>query len=285
MADSFKARSRALSGAFKAAPPLRGPKGDRGPPGPAGGGGGGDGATGPTGATGATGSTGPTGAQGPAFGLVKRTLYTTGTGVTHSCDPRATHARIVGAGGGGAGGGANAGASAAATGAGGSAGATGELFALELSAGLDIVFTIGAAGAPVIGAAGGNGANTTVTYDGVTYTAPGGLGGFAGASGTSLAMVTGNPETTITGWDLNSKGEQGRDAIRLSGTNATGGHGGNSVYGVAGSCPSTIASNDGTAGTLGAGGGGAVNFNNSPVAGNAGGAGGSGFVLFEEFSL
>lgn len=224
-----------------------------------------------------------------AAGLQRITRYHTAGAGTHACLSTSTHALVVACGGGGAAGGANAAAGQASVGGGASAGGTVEVL-LDLSLdGPDIAYSVGDGGTGVVGTSGGNGTNTTVTYDGVTYTGSGGLGSVASTSGTTFQLIGCVVGGAATNGDVNTPGGAPGIACRETATSGCGGNGGASRFspGPAGasSAIGASASADGRAGVLGAGGSGAVNFNNSPAAGNTGGNGGTGFVWVFEYAM
>lgn len=212
-------------------------------------------------------------------------ISTVGAG-THICLSTATHARIRGSGGGGAGGGANAPALGASVGAPASGAGVFETF-IPLSAGQSIPYVIGAGGVPVLGGTGGDGGDTTVTYNAVTYTAGGGLGSIASTSAIVpliLGCVAGG---VAAGGDINIAGAPGGLGFIQSITVGLGGNGGANADFPETQAPSSGSSGsaDGNAGQPGCGGSGAINFNNNPANGNTGGAGGDGYLVITEYGV
>lgn len=173
--------------------------------------------------------------------------------------------KITAKGGGGGGGAGNYSSNTAAGGGGGGEGGT-TIAYVSMTAGdtATIIIGAGGSGGASINADGVAGGNTTVTYDGNTYTAGGGSGGSTttisgkGGSGTIEGAAGGSKTQTLSG-----------AAFGANGGGAGGGGGAN--Y--------TLPGSNGTAG--GGGGGGGALYNSSY---KAGGAGGDGFVWFEYFA-
>lgn len=177
-------------------------------------------------------------------------------------------------GGGGQGGGSGAGAFSGGSGGGG--GGIGVLVISGLSPGTTYTYAIGAAGSGAGTAASGTaGGNTTLTINGVTYTAVGGPGGLAGNSAALTwigAPASGGTSGAFT-WVGGFAGSQG---IALVSGNTFGGTGGAGPWGGAGiGAQGVTSANGGAAFGYGAGGGGANQGT------KAGGAGGSGCILIE----
>lgn len=220
--------------------------------------------------------------------FLRQTLIQVAGAGNHVCLPQATHAECFITGSGGAGGGANAAAGNASVGGGASAGGTAKVL-LDLIAGgsLTIPYVIGAQALGVIGAAGPDGNNSTITYNAVVYTGGKGIGSIPTVSGNTilfLGVVLGG--VALNG-DVNFPGGCGGIAVREGGTSGVAGNGGSSLLaqGPAGaSAPLTSnASANGNDAILGCGGSGAVNFNDAPAAGNRGGNGGIGWLLVNEY--
>lgn len=215
--------------------------------------------------------------------FLRRTLLRAGTG-THVCLPTATKARLRGGGGGGAGGGALGSAGNPSVGSCSSAAGVFDVL-IALTAGLSIPYIVGAGGTPVVGAAGGDGHDTTATYNSIVYAGRKGRGGPFGASGSTL-QVQGVVDGGIAeNGDANYKGGVGGLAVRESGTSGMAGNGGNSAeapggFGTSSSIGASV-SNDGGDGQFSSGGGGAIDFSG---VGRKGGAGGEGFLWVYEYS-
>lgn len=222
--------------------------------------------------------------------LLRQTLINVAGAGNHVCLPQATHAETSICGGGGAGGGANAAVGQASVGGGASAGGTAVVL-LDLVAGgsLVIPYVIGAGGLGVVGTSGNPGNDSTVTYNGITYTGGRGLGSIASTSGTTVQILGCVQGGVALNGTRNIPGGPPTVAIRETATSGVGGNGGSTLLalGPAGSSSpiGSSASADGIDAILGCGGSGAVNFNDNPVAGNRGGHGGTGWLLVSEFRI
>lgn len=220
--------------------------------------------------------------------FLRQTLIQVPGAGNHVCLPQATHAECFVTGSGGAGGGANAAAGNGSVGGGASAGGTAKVL-LDLIAGgsLTIPYVIGAQALGVIGAAGPDGNNSTITYNAVVYTGGKGIGSIPTASGNTILFLGVVLGGVATNGDVNIPGGCGGISVREGGTSGCGGNGGSSqlAQGPAGaSAPLTSnASANGNDAILGCGGSGAVNFNDAPAAGNRGGNGGTGWMLVNEY--
>lgn len=204
--------------------------------------------------------------------LISTSIVNAGTTtVTAPVNATSGFARLVGGGGGG--GGTTSSASNAAVGGGGGAGGYLEkTFAATGGTAYTCAVGTGGSGGNTSGGTGGTGNDTTLTVGGVTYTAKGGNGGVGQTFGTGLAVVLGGAVTAVsTNGDVNSAGQPGANAIRLSGTVAVSGAGGGSVFGGAGSAKSSNSAGVDAIG-FGSGGGGGCALS-SAVAGGAGKAG------------
>lgn len=141
-----------------------------------------------------------------------------------------------------------------------------------------MAYAVGAAGAASgVNTAGGNGGNTTVTYNGVTFTASGGVGG------ATFATVNGGGNGgAATGGTLNIAGFKGITGGVASATNPVLGMGANTPLhlGAGGNSNGTAAGGAGLTG-FGYGAGGSGGKNGSGVTGRTGGAGMPGVVIVE----
>jgi hypothetical protein len=189
-------------------------------------------------------------------------------------------------GGGGAGTGtSNPGTSLVSLGAPGSAGtfAQGFFTLAQLQAALvggSIPVTIGAAGAGVSAAAGGNGGTTSF---GSLMTAPGGNGGGAPLNAQTPPTVNGNGNVSgaATGAFFSRSGTAPNPSLALSATTGIGAPGGDSIFGAGGYGKS--ANNSGAAAT-GYGGGGAGTMTTSG-SGSTGGNGSPGLAKIWAFGI
>jgi len=212
--------------------------------------------------------------------IAARTIYTTGTGVTHTYQKKITCAVIEILAGGGGGGGSSHG------GAGG--GAAGGYAEVRVTAGLTTcTCTVGGGGAGGVGNDNGAvGGDSVVVHGGVTYTAKGGGGG-AGSGGYSGVCVPGGEGVAGSGGEISSPGAPGGAGITLptggAGYYSVGGMGGSSRYGGGGAVnvvPDITSESDGASATgYGAGGAGAVAVN----AAKNGGAGSGGLIIITEY--
>lgn len=221
--------------------------------------------------------------------LIKRTIYTSGSGATHTFDTTCKKFRVIGVGGGGAGGGVNNNLNPGAC-IGGGGGAAGYFEALLTLVGTTATYTVGAAGTGSAAANGGNGADTTFLHNSITYTAAKGLGGTAQAGGTTSAAVAGGTGGAVTNGDLQVPGQDGEQGCRLSGTQVLGGDGGDSELGSGGRGADIMAAATATnAGNVadgyGAGGSGASGVRNAAGSATAaGGNGKGGVIIVEEYT-
>lgn len=217
-----------------------------------------------------------------ALGKVKRTIYATPGGDTHTFDTNCKAAFIQVCGGGGAGGGANPPANNISCGQGGASGETvsGWIFDPPSTASI----TVGAGGVGVSGGNGGTG-GTSEYNDGTTVV--GGLGGFGGDIQNSDVIGAYNGASSRTSPSIPegflSQGNHGGNNFFIKFTinfimSAGGGSspfspGGIGQAGVGG------ANNGSDAGGAGGGGGGAFSFAGSVRGGN----GSPGIVVIDEF--
>lgn len=220
-------------------------------------------------------------------GFTSQVVFTTATaGTTTWTIPAATtKVKVTVVGGGGAGGGAAA--AIGASGAGGGAGAIGIYYFNGLTPGATITYGVGNGGTVgANGAVGGTGGVSNASVGGVTISAPGGIGGaagaaastpYAGGAGGAIATQTGGTAAAFYGAIGSAGGNSwGTAAIGtgIGGMGAPGYEGRGAGRGKVGS------TNIGTAGGAGTGAGGGGG--NSPTAATtAGYAGGSGAVIFE----
>ena len=211
---------------------------------------------------------------------LKRTVLTTGTSFVTQLGTHSISIRMVGGGGGGGGNTSVASAASAAGGGGGGAYAEKTFAVNPLTA---YTYAIGGAGAGNSGAAGGNGGSTTFAVGATTVTAPGGTGGPAAVSATTLKAYLGGAGGTIaTNGDLNSTGTPGLPGVILivSGSIGVSGKGADSQFG-SGGIP-VIVAGAGAAGTgFGAGGSGGLT---AASAARAGGAGTAGCIIVDEYA-
>jgi len=209
------------------------------------------------------------------------TQYIT-SGTTYTSSSGVTKIRIRMVGGGGGGGGVTGANSQAAAAGGGGSGAYLEKV-VTVSGSTAYTVAIGAAGAAGAntGGVGGNGGATTITINGVTYTAPGGSGGGGMTTGTTIAAASGGGgATSASNGDVNAGGAPGNPGQRLSASISIPGHGGSSKLG-SGGTGSFNTSGAGGAGTgYGSGGAGAGAISNTN---SLGGAGRPGIIIIEEF--
>jgi hypothetical protein len=207
-------------------------------------------------------------------------VFTSGTSFVTSADVSTIVCRLVGGGAGG--GGCTSVASAAAAAGGGGGGSEAEkTFSTGPSA--TVNYVIGAAGNGVSGAAGANATATTVTFGGVTVTAPGGTGGPVATATTALtARLGGAGGVLSTNGDVNGAGQAGAPGVILIVTGAIGvsGAGGSSMFGGGGN--GIVAAGNGVnALGFGAGGGGALT---GASAVRTGGNGTAGLLVVDEYT-
>ena len=206
------------------------------------------------------------------------TLLTSGTTFTPSVGCTALLIELC-AGGGAGGGAANPTAAQATVGSGGSHGGMVRKFVIGVPS--SITYAIGALGAGVSGAAGNAGGNTTMTINGVTYTATGGTGGTTLASNTTIGETTTPASVSGTNGDENINMPSGSPGMRYSATQCTGGHGGSGPMGSEGK-GRTSQGNGGNATGFGCGGGGAAAYNAAGAA--TGGSSAQGYIRVWEFA-
>ena len=222
--------------------------------------------------------------------LIKRTIYSSGSG-THTFDTATKTFQACGIGGGGGGGAAGTSSTPQASAAAGGGGA-GFFDVLLTLVGTTATYAVGAKGTGSTSATsgGGNGGDTTLTHNSITYTAGKGTGGAPQQGGTSAAIASGGAGGTVTNGDLQVAGQDGQDGIRRSATDVVSGDGGDSQFGTGGRssefvAAATGATNGQTAKGYGAGGSGGVAIRN--VAGSStanGGDGTAGFLMIEEWT-
>lgn len=182
---------------------------------------------------------------------------------------------VEGLGGGGGGGGSgDAAGGELSQGAGGGAG--GYFRKLIISPLASYLVTIGAGGAGILKAIGGNGGATSW---GSVCSGSGGTGGQLLSSGTSPNGSAPGGGGAGAGGDITSVGQGGHRGVRFGGANGFGGDGGSSIYG-SGGYGAGVTQAGGAASGYGAGGGGSLA---SSASGFAGGAGAPGVVVVWEF--
>lgn len=242
----------------------------------------------PVAVTCSSGTVGPPGPSG-TNGLVKRTVFTSGSGTfTAQSTTTAVFIKIIGAGGGGSeGNGANL--NNVSIGVGGNGGAYAEKWITASASFSNVTYAVGAGGA---GGTGGGSASAGGSSHFGTVTASGGAGG-VGINNTANFPWTGVPlipaisasAATATGGDINISGEipssvgfaMGIVVLSRRGASGPMGFGGHPAfaYQVASHDPGTAA------GKYGAGGSGGVCTDNGTAA--AGGAGSSGLLVILEY--
>ena len=215
-------------------------------------------------------------------GYSNMVVFTTGTSYTLPTVLQVPGAKfkatLIGAG--GQGGGGTAGTIALYKGAGGGAGAVAIVISTVVSGVYTLSYSVGVAGSS--GGASANGANgtaTTITYNGITYSAGGGVGGTAGTyglvGGVGGAVTNTGPATTLLSFTGGQGGAAANSAVQADG------RGGHTPlgYGQGGMPqPFTSIGAPGIAGTgYGSGGSGGV----SNTAGTSGGAGAAGLIIIE----
>lgn len=187
--------------------------------------------------------------------------------------------RVCVLGGGGGGGGAKGGSSQAGMGVGGGAGSYSEgIFDVTAIATATVTVGAGGSGGTATPTGGSNGG--TSAFGSLITGVSGGDGGAYQGAGTSAVFT--NPGTAAgagAGGAVNTTGQIGGQASRLSGTAAIGGIGAASAYGTGGR-PTVSSANGGAAGGFGSGGAGATSLTTT---GYAGGDGSSGIIIVEEF--
>lgn len=211
-------------------------------------------------------------------------ILTSGTAATINHPANTRLIRIRGVGGGGAGGGTDA--AAGALGAQGGSGTYAEK--VFTASGLTSTYTVGAAGAGVSGAAGGNGSSSTFTHGATTVTAPGGNGGGVAVGGATVATATGGAGNgAATNADFEIQGQRGGSAVRPVAATTPVFHvgpGGGTRYGLGAPAGATSGTSVAAAAATGYGSGGGGRLNGTSVTAAAGGAGGGGLWIVEEYS-
>jgi hypothetical protein len=240
----------------------------------------------------------------PAGMLHRDTRITTGAWLV-TLNPGTTWLRLVGQGGGGGGGGAQNAASLEATaGSGGAAGGYFDIWIQTVSSATQVTGSVGNGGngGNVAGSAGSAGGNTTITYNGITYTAFGGGGGLGTATGagainggklvnTAAAGQGGDTDQT----DFEIQMGDGFPALMFAGATlnscmAIGGNGGPSFFGAgvpgAQVVATTAIATPTARGAYGSGGGGAATVRQTAgvATGAAGSNGISGIAIIEQWA-
>jgi hypothetical protein len=209
---------------------------------------------------------------------VERVIFTSSGTFSKASYPEARLARVlvVGAGGGAGGAPATGSSEFSAGGGGGAGGWSVEDIDLSAMATTETV-TVGLGGAGGTGAAGAAGSSSSF---GSFLSATGGAGGAIMAAGTlaSTRLEYGSDGGVGSGGDINGRGEQADDIVRLSSGLGIGGglFGGASILSAGGV---RVLSANGNAGTLGAGGGGMRS--GASAAARTGGVGGAGIVIVD----
>jgi len=231
---------------------------------------------------------GPEGPEGPSTGalLGRQVFNVAGSGTyTPTAGARSAIVRGCGGGGGGGGTGATAGGSAAAPG-----GNSGVAIETEISMPGDALLTGGAftVGAGALGMVGdgvpSNGGDSTLLIGGVLLTAPGGVGGGSGGTGSAPPAIFGpSAQTLAVGVDYQSSDLGGSGfALTLDDSGLLGGGGGSGSYGIGGLGQAANAG-DGLDASGNGGGGSGASADSADVAHN-GGAGSPGIWIIEEYS-
>ena len=220
---------------------------------------------------------------GISAALIARTVYTTGTGATHTPNASTQLVRLICVGAGGGGGGAQQAGAQSGCGGGGAAGGIVDYWWTPSGS---ITYTV-----PSAGGLGGNpgnnagttGSDTTATGSGLSLTAKGGSGGSSMSSGTSFASAAGGVTVAgTTGGDLNIPVAAGHPGVRISAIMSWGGIGASCSYGSGGSPGVPNAAGSAALG-YGAGGGGG-SCNGAGGADKAGGNGAPGLLIIEEYA-
>jgi hypothetical protein len=225
--------------------------------------------------------------------LIKETVLTSGTGLTHTLRSAARLVRLRLLGGGGGGGGVSGAASSSAGAGSGSSGCYVEAW-YSVNGGEDLTYTVSPGGA---GGAAGNNAGSSPSADTSVILGPGtvlsatavrGNGGSGMAAGTAVAFAAGGTKPSSvapTGTGLLAyfmcDGQPGNHGIRLSGTVSAGAPGAPGAFGGGGAGILSNGAGNAAAANSGAGGGGAKDASNTA---RAGGNGGSGLIVIEEFA-
>lgn len=207
--------------------------------------------------------------------LIDINVLTSGTLYTPSPGTRLMKVEMLG--GGGAGGG-KANTTTIYCGGGG-AGAYGYfMVSNNISSTSNYTYSIGAGGTGVANAAGGNGGNTSITINLVTYSCGGGFGGPLGSAGRAWSGGFGGSDFTGT-FVYSNVGQEGGTGFQY---NTISGQGGFSPYGSGGTPKtSTYAGAGSNARGFGSGGSGA---GSSATGTLAGGNGSAGFIIIHEYT-
>jgi len=219
--------------------------------------------------------------------LLLRTLYFPAGSGTHTFQTKTRTFWLQVIGGGGAGGGGISGAAGSCScgSGGGGGGYASGVAAITVTGGGTCAYVVGAGGAGVSAGVGGNGADSTLTYDGVVRNGNGGTGGNLMPTGTVISIIGGGQHGSATGANVVISGSNGEPAIRLSGTVAQSGAGGATHMAPFSGC--LIVGGPGTPGPGTAGarhGGGGTGAVATSTGDQAGGAGRDGAVIIWEFS-
>lgn len=236
--------------------------------------------------------------------LIKRHSKTTSdSSITITPDAQTTWFRAIAVGAGGGGGGADSDDNdEACAGSGGGAGAYFDIAIAIVSGNITGAIGAGGTAGSSTGGTGGTGGDTTLTYNGTTYTAGGAAGGDGmtiGAADTQNAFEVseGGQGGTVGSLPTGSIGGDGGDGshglaygpFELAATKAAiGGTGGSSFFGGGGKggiVRATIASANGEPGRApGSGGGGGARIAESATTGATGGTGEPGCMMVEEWA-
>jgi hypothetical protein len=209
---------------------------------------------------------------------VERVIFTSSGTFSKASYPEARLARVTVVGGGGGGGGApSTGASQFSAGGGGGAGGWAVEDILLSAMATSETVTIGAGGSGGNGVAGSAGGTTSF---GAFLSATGGGGGNIMAAGalTALRLEYGATGGLGSDGDINGRGNESADMVRLSAGSAVGG-GLSGAASILSAGAVRVLSANGNAGTLGAGGGGMRS--GSSAGARTGGVGGAGIVIVD----
>jgi hypothetical protein len=250
----------------------------------------GEGERGERGKRGKRGKRGHDGTPGTSEGaLIGRQVFNAAGSGTYTPTPGTRRAIVRGVGGGGGGGGAPpTGANGAEAASGGNSGVAIET---EVVAAPNTLltggpFTVGAGGVGT-GNNGTNGGDSTITINGVTLTAPGGVGGnTSGFGALPPVIVQPSAQPPATGVDYSASDLGGSGFALATGPTSSGlqgGTGGSGDYGIGGLGALFFPGNGADATGNGAGGGGAANSSSQPNF-VLGGAGSPGLWIVEEYS-
>jgi hypothetical protein len=209
-----------------------------------------------------------------------------GTSTTWNKPPGCLWIDLEGCGAGAAGGGIQcAVVSIAHCGGGGAAGGSGIVRGIDVSGYSSATITIGAGGANVLGAPGGNGGDTIVVLGSTTYTFGGGAGGFGYNAGSNNlpSAANGGAGGNVSGpANLFGGGQPGGSGVSQGGNNpGVSGQGGSSPFGTGGAAVryngGTQSSNGNSGSGYGSGGSGGLVGN--IAGGNVPGGGGTGGIV------